>query len=138
MAMSLRRIDTLAEHQVHALTELFKELWWTPNRSQEQVERMLQHSIVVAFEDSERQLIAFARILSDQVFKALILDVVVRPDQRNTGLGRVLMDAVLHHESLTEVRHFELYCATEMKPMYEKWGFSGSLGDLTFMRLVRN
>ncbi|MBL4632842.1 MAG: GNAT family N-acetyltransferase [Kofleriaceae bacterium] len=134
-SMSIRHIDSLTKHQIDTLTGLFKELWWTPDRSRDQVERMLQHSLVVAIENDQQQLIAFARVLSDRVFKALIFDVVVTAVHRGTGLGRVLMDAIVHHSCLTEVRHFELYCAPEMKPLYQKWGFSDSLGELTFMRL---
>ncbi len=48
------------------------------------------------------------------------------------------MDAILQHSSLVEVRHLELYCAPEMKALYEKWGFSDALGELTFMRLSRS
>ncbi len=135
--MKLTAVDTLSQSQIQTLTEWFEALWWTPNRSLCDVEKMLKHSTIVAFEEESQGLVAFARILSDQVFKALILDVVVRPDLRKSGIGRTLMDAILQHHTLTEVRHFELYCAPEMKAMYEKWGFSDALGNLTFMRLSR-
>lgn len=39
---------------------------------------------------------AFARILTDYVYKALILDVIVEPAYRGRGLGRLLMESIPH------------------------------------------
>lgn len=132
--MEVRRIEQLERTHVEELTSLFGELWWTPGRTREDVERMLAHSLVVAFVDDRGSLAAFARVLSDRVYKALVFDVVVAPALRGTGLGDRLVHAVLDHPELREVRHFELYCAPDMVPYYERFGFTSELGTLTFMR----
>ena len=77
---------------------------------------------------------AFARVLTDGVYKALIFDVIVAGSHRDHGLGRALMDALLEHPRLKSVRHLELYCLPELIPFYRRWGFSDELGELRFLR----
>jgi ribosomal protein S18 acetylase RimI-like enzyme len=98
----------------------------------------LSHSLCLGFEQIGRdredpRLAGFARVVSDRAFKALILDVVVAPEQRSSGLGRRLVRSLIAHPELRRVKHFELYCATNMGPYYERLGFEHL--KLSFMRL---
>ncbi|MBI4259073.1 MAG: GNAT family N-acetyltransferase [Actinobacteria bacterium] len=97
---------------------------------------MLEGSdVVVGFADpDDGRLVGFARVVTDFVYKALVLDVIVDAPARGTGLGGVIMDAVISHPRLAGVRHFELYCRPELVPFYERWGFTDDLGELRFMR----
>src|SRR5262249_13982719 len=102
------------------------------------VRRMLEASDVVIglCEPASQRLVGFARVLTDYVYKALILDVIVAASHRGRGLGQVLLDAVLEHPALLSVRHFELYCRPDMVPFYQRWGFTTDIGELHFMRLT--
>lgn len=117
---------------------MYQDEWWTKGRALEDVRRMLEHTdVIIGFCDLESQrLVAFARVLTDYVYKALVLDVIVASRYRGKGLARALMDAAIGHPSLRSVRHFELYCRPELVPFYRRWGFSDELGDLRFMRKV--
>ena len=97
---------------------------------------MLQRSsLVFAISDPDTdQLTAFARVLSDGVFKALVLDVIVHSMHRSTGLGSALMAHIMAHPALSKVRHLELYCRAERAMFYERLGFTSELGDLLLMR----
>jgi len=134
--MTLETIEQLTDDQVKDLHRLYQAEWWTKGRKLADVERMLQHcDVIVAYCDSEsKQLVAFARVLTDYVYKALIFDVIVEDSYRNKGLGRGLMEAILNHPSLKSVQHFELYGLPEMIPFYQKWSFTTELGELRFMR----
>jgi GNAT superfamily N-acetyltransferase len=136
--MRFEQIEQLSEGQISDLHQMFQEEWWTKGRELEEVRRMLEHtSVVVGFCDAEsKRLVAFARVLTDYVYKALVLDLIVEAGSRGRGLARVLMDAVVSHPPLASVRHFELYCRPELMSLYRKWGFSDELGDLRFMRRV--
>jgi predicted GNAT family N-acyltransferase len=91
--------------------------------------------ILVGFADPKTgRLIAFARVITDFAFKALVLDVIVDSSARKSGLGRALMDAVVAHPELAQVQHFELYCRPELIPLYQRWGFQEVDRDLRFMR----
>jgi GNAT superfamily N-acetyltransferase len=90
---------------------------------------------VIALVDDERgRLAGFARVVTDFVYKALVLDVIVHREHRSSGLGARLMDEVVDHPRLRGVRHFELYCRPDLVPFYERWGFTNDLGELQFMR----
>jgi len=136
--MRFEKIEQLTDDQINDLHGMYQEEWWTKGRGLEDVRRMLEHtSVTVGFCDAEsKRLVAFARVLTDYVYKALVLDVIVEAGSRGRGLARVLMDAVVSHPSLASVRHLELYCRPELIPLYRKWGFSDELGDLRFMRRV--
>lgn len=134
--MALQLIDRLSEAQVADLVALYRNEWWTSARQMDDVRTMLAHTdYVFGFVEVESGgLVGFARVLTDRVYKALILDVIVAPSHRSAGLARQLMDAILTHPDLRAVRHFELYCKPELMPLYRKWGFTEELGDLQFMR----
>ncbi len=138
MPFEYELIDRLDEEHLAQLMALYRNEWWTKERKLEDVRRMLAHTdFIFAFcEKESRQLVAFTRVLSDRVYKALIFDVIVAPEHRAHKLGRMLMNAVLNHPELKSVRHFELYCLPELEPFYEKWGFSKEVGRVRFMRKV--
>ena len=131
-----RRIHTLADHHVAQLMVLYRNEWWTHDRTVDDVRRMLAHSdVIVGLEDAESGVLAaFARVLTDYTYKALIFDVIVRPDCRGAGLGHALMDEICGDARLASVTHFVLYCRPELKPFYEQWGFTADLADITLMR----
>ena len=131
----VHRLDSAQQEQ---LVALYREEWWTLKRTQEQVTTMLEHSDhVYALVRESGDLIGFSRVLTDYVFKALILDVMVQPAYRGKRLGRRMMDIILKDPALAGVAQFELYCLPEMVPFYQKWGFSDELAGLTFMRKQR-
>lgn len=132
--LELRR--ELTPGEVDQLTDLFQQEWWTKGRQKADVERLMaQAGPVFAFIDPlNGELVAFARAMTDGVYKAMIFDIIVKETWRNTGLGRLLMDTVMNDPMLARVKHRELYCLEEMLPFYEKWGFTAHLPGLFFMR----
>ncbi len=134
--MSPERVERLTDAQIQELHELYQSEWWTEGRELPDIRRMLEGSdVIVGFCDPDtKRLIAFARVLTDYVYKALIFDVIVAASHRSHGLGRALMEAVLSHPRLQTVRQFELYCLPELIPFYRQWGFTEELGRLRFMR----
>ncbi len=131
-------LDRLSEEQTSQLMALYHNEWWTKDRKLEDVRRMLAFTdlIFALCEKSSKRLVAFTRVLTDRVYKALLFDVIVAPEHRERKLGRALMEAALNHPELKNVRHFELYCLPELIPFYEKWGFSKEVGGIHFMRRV--
>ena len=135
-SMALISIDSLNEAQVLRLHELFVTTWWTNARELADVRRMLEHTDLQfgLAEEQSGELVAFARVLTDHVYKALVLDVVVDPERRGAGIGRRLMEEVLAHPVIAAVQHVELYCLPERYGFYGRLGFECELGELTFMR----
>jgi GNAT superfamily N-acetyltransferase len=91
--------------------------------------------VIVAFVDSTNdKLIAFARAITDEKYRALVLDVIVDPGSRKRGLGKLLMDTIVTHPRIKGAQIFELYCQPNMVPFYERWGFQEPDANLRFMR----
>lgn len=134
--MQVELTNHLTNTQIVELHALYQTVWWTKGRTLEQTQRVVQHSdIIIAFcEMKTKRLVAFTRVLTDYVYKALVFDVIVADAYRRTGLGKRLLDAVVNHSDLKAVQHTELYCLPELMPFYRKWGFTAELGELRFMR----
>lgn len=133
----LRALEQLSAAHLDDLLALYETTWWAAGRRRDDVERMLGCSVWVALADADDRLVAFARAVTDRVYKALVLDVVVDEGHRGTGMGRHILDLLVGHPELAEVRHFELYCKPDMAPFYERWGFTDDTGGIVFMRRTR-
>lgn len=134
--MPVRLIDQLSDKQVEELHALYQREWWTKDRRIEDVRRMLAGTdILIALEDPESgELVAFARVLTDGVYRAHLFDVIVKESHRGQGLGRAIVDAVVAHPALSSVEKIILSCKPELVPFYERWGFLTELGgDQRFM-----
>ncbi|AIQ63989.1 hypothetical protein PSTEL_13720 [Paenibacillus stellifer] len=132
--MDVKIITELKEKHLTQLMELYRQCWWAQDRNLADVKVMLRHSRPFGLLDPEDNLIGFTRVLTDGVYKALLLDVVVDREHRGSGLGNVLMGAVMSDPEMKEIKHLELYCTEEMLPFYEQWGFTADLGNLHLMR----
>ena len=90
--MALVQTDHLSEAQLDQLWRLYQREWWTEGRDFAGVQRAIAESDeLVAFLDADGKLAAIARVLTDYVYKALVLDVIVAEAHRGSGLGARLM-----------------------------------------------
>jgi GNAT superfamily N-acetyltransferase len=97
MATTYRAIDTIDGDRLPQLMQLYRSEWWTSHRTSEQVRELVKWSdLVVGLCDSEDdRLVAFARVLTDRTFRAIIFDVIVATEHRGRGLGHRLIEEVL-------------------------------------------
>jgi ribosomal protein S18 acetylase RimI-like enzyme len=122
------------------LVALFQSAWWTAARTPEAIERMLLGSDVVVglVDEASDQLVGFARVITDRVFLAVVLDVIVAPAFRGSGLGARLIDELLARPELADVDSIELVCQPELVAFYRRWGFTDSVGRSLLMRRTSN
>jgi GNAT superfamily N-acetyltransferase len=99
-------------------------------------QKMLTASdVVFALVDrSPDRLVGFARILTDDTYLAIVLDVVVAAGYRERGLGRMLLDAIVTHPRLADIQSLELVCQPDLIPFYQRWGFTDAVGMSRLMR----
>jgi ribosomal protein S18 acetylase RimI-like enzyme len=133
----IRAVDDARRAEVLAL---FQSAWWTAVRSSEAVDRMIEGSdVIVGLVDSTSdRLVGFARALTDGVFLAVVLDVVVAPDVRGVGHGARVMDELLARPELAGVDSIELVCQPELIEFYRRWGFTDRVGQSLLMRRSNN
>lgn len=63
-------------------------------------------------------LLAAARVLTDDIYYAHVYDVVVDADRRGEGLGHRLMAALVEHPELDGVRAWEVACEPSVAEFY--------------------
>ncbi|WUJ68449.1 GNAT family N-acetyltransferase [Kribbella soli] len=120
--------------RIPELTDLMRTAWWMSDRTPAEVARLLEHSDIVTTVSLADRLVGFARVLTDYTHLALVLDVIVDESHRGSGLGAALLDAVVNHPELVDVRSLELVCQPELIPFYRRWGFTDQVGGSTLMR----
>lgn len=131
---------SLSPSQVDDLMRLYANEWWTRDRTRREVGRMLADSdlLFVVTERQSRSLVAFARVLTDHSYVALLLDTIVAPAYRGKGLGRLLVERICSAPELRDVERIELTCQPELIPFYRKWGFTENVGRSRPMRRSSN
>ncbi|MBT6207381.1 MAG: GNAT family N-acetyltransferase, partial [Francisellaceae bacterium] len=94
-------------------------------------------SIIFGLVDHKKKLIAFSRVLTDYFLFSYVYDVLVDNEYQGLGLGRCLIEEIIHYPALQNVQNIELVCSKEMMRFYKKFGFSDSYGKSVSMRFVR-
>lgn len=129
-------LDAVDAELLPDLMELFASAWWATHRTTADVPQMLAASDLVfaLVHRKPKRLVGFARVLTDEVYLAVVLDVIVSPAVRGSGLGAMLIDAIVEHPRLADVHSVELVCQPDMVPFYQRWGFTDEVGHSRLMR----
>lgn len=104
---------------------LYAEAGWWPERTPEQVARLLEAGPAVGAWDGDH-LVGFARSVTDGVCRAYIEDVIVTEPMRGGSLGRRLMEALRERldATLAPGAVVSLFCGPDLVPFYEWNGFA--------------
>ena len=104
--------------------------YWAGNRTREQIEKSLEHSICFGLYE-EKSLIGFARVISDQSTFAYLCDVFVIEDKQGQGHGKTLVEYILSDPDLLKVNW--LLRTKDAHGLYDKYGFSKTLRPERYM-----
>ena len=99
---------------------LSNESYWAKGRSLSQVITSIDNSRCFDVYDNKEQL-AFARVVTDTVSFAYLLDVFVFEAYQNTGVGKLLLKAIFNHHELQNLNW--LLRTYDTQGLYEKYGF---------------
>jgi GNAT superfamily N-acetyltransferase len=105
--------------------------YWAKGRSLESVKKSIDNSMCFGLYDSEDKLLGFARVVSDSVVFAYLMDLFIFEEYQGNGLGKMLVKHIVEHPDL-QVRLWFLATATA-HGLYEKFGFSGLSDPDRFM-----
>jgi GNAT superfamily N-acetyltransferase len=114
---------------------LSNESYWARGISRANVEKSIRHSLCFGLYTGERQA-AFARVTSDFVRFAHLLDVFVVPPLRSRGYGKLLIAHILSYPGLSSVSRFTLG-TEDAHGLYAKFGFSAPANPHRLMELTR-
>ena len=110
-----------------ALRLLLVQTDWADTRSPLDIQRMLDRSQITLGVWNEDRLIAFSRVITDDMYRALIDDVVVDMGFRSQGIASTMLDKLL--KRLQHVEQVMLDCATGLSGFYARFGFRDKGGS---------
>lgn len=115
---------TLDDLDLDKLNSLFSKVSF-PQREKQKLLRALQNTQALTWveETASKRLIGFARATGDQVFHAIIWDVVVDPAYQGLGLGKVLMERLMADLVEMGISNIALYAESTVVGFYQPLGF---------------
>lgn len=96
--------------------------YWAKGRSLEEVKTVVEHSLCFGMYSDQGRQMGFARVLTDRVAFAYLMDVFILEEYRNAGLGKVLVRHILDHPDLKPVRRIMLM-TKDAHGLYGQFGF---------------
>ncbi len=105
------------------LQSLFnKNALWAKGRRTAQLKKMLANSNVIITIWNNYELIGFGRATTDQVYRAVLWDIVVSQDVQGFGLGKLIIEALLSDEKIKSTEKVYLM-TTNGQDFYAQLGF---------------
>lgn len=114
---------------IHAF--LSQQSSWARRIPREIVERAIANSLCFGGFIGPSQ-VAFARVISDFATFANLVDVFVVPSRRGQGHGKAIMQAVMAHPQLQQLRRFTL-ATSDAHDLYRRFGFTTPLRPESLM-----
>jgi GNAT superfamily N-acetyltransferase len=95
------------------------------------LKKAIDHSLPFgAYRDGAQ--IGFARVVTDRATFAYLADVFILPEERNSGAGRCLIEAILAHPELKGMRRW-LLGTRDAQKLYRRCGFTEPPPPFTFL-----
>jgi len=110
------KLDLTAIHDF-----LCNRSYWAKGRSLDAVKQTIDHSICFGLYHSTGPMVGFARVVTDTVAFAYLMDVFILESYRDKGLGKMLVQHILA-DSRLQVK-FWLLGTVNAHGFYEQFGF---------------
>lgn len=108
---------------------------WAKDRTLEEVKTIAENSLNFGIYEGDQQL-GYARLLTDYVFMAYLLDVFIALEYRGRGLALRLMKHILQDKRLQNIRIWRLG-TDDAHGLYEKVGFQAIAQPEKLMEIKR-
>ena len=124
-----------ARLDVDAIVDMLTRAYWAVGRPRERTERALHNSLVFGVYHGDRQ-IGVARVISDYSIFAYLCDVFIHEDYRAHGLGKWLIQTIMEHPDLKEMRRWVLV-THDAHGLYKQFGFTSIEDPEHWMQLFK-
>ena len=95
---------------------------WANQRNTNDIKLMLSQSDVVISVWKDKKLIGFGRASSDQVYRAVLWDIVVDKNHQKLGIGKKIIKSLLSSQLISKVEKIYIM-TTKLEEFYSKMGF---------------
>lgn len=120
---------------IDTICDFLTRAYWANTRPRERTERAIRNSLVFGVYDGEKQ-IGLARVISDYSIFAYLCDVFIHEDYRAHGLGKWLIQTILEHPDLKDMRRWVLV-TNDAHGLYKQFGFTTIEDPDHWMQLFR-
>jgi GNAT superfamily N-acetyltransferase len=110
--------------------------YWAKGIPREVVARSIEHALRFGIYDGAAAQVGFARVVSDFATVAYLGDVFVLESHRGRGLSKWLMECVMQHPALQNLRRWILL-TRDAHGLYSQFGFSPVKAPERYMELHR-
>jgi GNAT superfamily N-acetyltransferase len=100
---------------------LSESSYWAKGRSYERVVRSVENSLCFGVYDPAGRQVGFARVVTDRVSFGWLCDLFIAEDQRGRGLAKRLVETVLAHPDLRELKRL-LLATRDAHELYRRCG----------------
>ena len=124
-----------ARLDMDAIVDMLQHAYWATGRPRERTERAFQNSLVFGVYDGDKQ-IGMARVVTDFSIFAYLCDVFIHEDYRARGLGKWLMQTIMNHPDLVDMRRW-LLVTSDAHGLYRQYGFTTIEDSEHWMQLFK-
>ena len=115
------------------LQVLFNEnTLWAKDRTINEIKIMLATSNVIITLWYKDNLVGFGRATTDQVYRAVLWDIVVSKDVQGVGLGKIIVEELLKDQKIISAEKIYLM-TTDSKDFYKQLGFKINMNQSLMM-----
>jgi len=125
-----------ARLDLNVIHEFLTNCYWAKGIPRDLVARSIEHALCFGVYDGNRAQVAFARVISDFATIAYIGDVFVLETFRGRGLGKWLMEGIMSHPALQNLRRWIL-TTRDAHGLYSQLGFTPVKAPERFMEINR-
>jgi GNAT superfamily N-acetyltransferase len=108
--------------------------YWAKGIPREVVARSIEHSLCFGVYQLGGAQVGFARVVSDFATVAYLGDVFVLESHRGRGLSKWLMDSIVQHPALADLRRWILL-TRDAHGLYSQFGFTRVKAPESYMEL---
>ena len=119
------------------IQDFLKDVYWAAGRTMQEVQTTIDNSFCFGIYLNGNQ-IGFARVITDYVVFAYLMDVFITPEHRGNGYSSLLIKAMMNEPQLQQVKIWRL-ATSDAHFLYEKFGFKALAHPEKMMeKLIKN
>ena len=103
------------------IQHFLKDIYWAAGRTIAEVQTTIAHSFCFGIYLGDKQ-IGFARVITDYVVFAYVMDVFITEEYRGKGYSSLLIDNMMNEPQLKNIQIWRL-ATTDAHFLYQKFGF---------------
>jgi len=119
------------------IQNFLKDIYWEAGRTIDEVQTTIDASVCFVIYKNDNQ-IGFARVITDFIVFAYVMDVFIDKKYRGNGYSSILIDSILKEPQLQKVKIWRL-ATSDAHFLYQKFGFNSLAHPEKMMeRIIRN